>query len=180
MNSVPSMDDDSSAHDDPAEAARISLSEVIDDKEVIVRALKTPVHYDFKKSKLKHSAYRPPPGQKVISVARAVVGIDECKKNIKVYDHRNEYIGFGAIFAGSVRACGSMVYDHPEDYYGHAHIEHSIDAPVQDEPNFAEQNEEYIPLLKALAAKTEPYIDNTREDLLWGGPAVLSPPKSLA
>lgn len=143
-----------------------------------MRALKTPVHYDFKKSMLKHSAYRPRPGERVLSVARAVVGMDECKKNIKAYDKRNEYIGFGAIYAGSIRSCGSTVYDDPKDYYGHAHVEHPIDAPTQDEPNYAEKNEAYIPLLKSLASKTKPYLDPTREDVPWGGPADLVPPNS--
>jgi hypothetical protein len=178
MSDVPSMDSDSHEHEgaETAAPAAAQLSIEIPDQEVIVRALKTPVHYDFKKSRLKPSAYRPRPGERIISVARAIVGVDECKKNIKVFDKRNEYIGFGAIYAGAIRACGSQVLDEPADYYGHAHVEHPVDAPIQDEPNSAEMNEAYIPLLRSLASKTEPYIDPTKDEETWGGPPVLSPP----
>ncbi|WP_129398842.1 hypothetical protein [Pseudomonas syringae] len=178
MNNLPSKDDDNFSASEAAQPVSEALPADICDNEVIVRALKTPVHYDFKKSKLKHSAYRPPPGKRVISVARALVGINECKKNIKVFDVKSDYIGFGAIFAASIRNCGSTVYDEPKDYFGHAHVEHPLDAPLpeKDEPNFASINEEYIPLLKALAAKTEPYLDLARDEAHWGGPAELRPP----
>jgi hypothetical protein len=172
--------DDSLGPQGPIDNSELNapLPSDIADGEVIVRALKTPVHYDFKKSKLKHSAYRPPPGERVLSVARAIVGMDECKRNIKAYDQRNQYIGFGAIYASSIRTSGSTVYDEPADYYGHAHVEHPMDAPLQDEPNFAEKNEEYIPLLKLLASKTEPYLDLAKDEVSWGGPVKLTPPRT--
>lgn len=148
----------------------------IEDGEVILRALKTPAHFDVKKSKLKHSAYRPPPGKTILSVARGMAGPDECRRNVKMHDLKKQYIGFGAIYAHSIRGAGSSVDDAPEDYYSHAHIEHPVPAPIPDEPHFAEINEVYLPRLKQMAERTALYLDPDTDDEKWQGPAPLTPP----
>ncbi len=155
---------------------RPPLPSQIADEEVILRALKTPAHYDFKRFKLKHSAYRPRPGTTILSVARGMAGPDECRRNIKMHDANKQYIGFGAIYARSIRDVGSTVCDAPDDYYSHAHIEHPVPAPIQDEPQFAAINEAYLPRLKKMAERTAVYLDPAVEDDKWQGPAELNPP----
>jgi len=156
-----------------AEVNKPNLPDIVADDEIIVRALKTPSHYDFKKNRLKPAAFRAPPEQTVISVARSVVGVTECKTNI---NRAAEYVGFGAIYAGSIRHCGSAIVDAPADYYGHAHIEHPDSAPKRDEPQESEANLRYITRLRNLIELTHTHLDQNKDEIEWGGPDPLTAP----
>lgn len=156
-----------------AESPKPPLPDVVGDEEIIVRALKTPAHYDSKKNRLKPAAFRAPPGGTVISVARSLVGIGVCKSNVT---RGPDYIGFGAIRAHSIRRYGSTVVDAPEDYYGHAHVEHPSPAPARDEPQESAANLEYVSRLRNLISATRTYIDERRDEEGWGGPDPLEAP----
>jgi hypothetical protein len=155
------------------------LSTEIPDDEVIVRALKNPVHVNRKNGKLKSGAYMPPPGKSIISVAR-IPGVVASKAAVKksIADANNpaiSYIGFSAIYASTVREARSEVVDAPEDYYGHAHIDHKIKAPDRNEPQDPEVNEIYITKIKVMLEKAKAYIDPAPDELEWTGPDLLPP-----
>ena len=87
----------------------------IQDSETIVRATKTPHHVNKNQTRLRPSAFRPPPGETTISVMRQLMGDDFCKnKGVEICGE--EYIGLATITAIEIRCRGSLVLDHRVDF----------------------------------------------------------------
>ncbi|MGY8811454.1 MAG: hypothetical protein ACKVK5_10510 [Pseudomonadales bacterium] len=148
---------------------------LIEDSEVIVRALKTPVHYDLKKKRLKPAAFRPPKGSSIISVARPH-GVETCREQIRSQVSGNViYSGLGAILAMDIRKAGSELEDAPEDFDGHAHIDHGIVMPIDGEPLPAELNLLFTTRLRDLASRTQAYLDPDPGNDTWQGEDLMPP-----
>ena len=150
------------------------LSSTVDDSETIVRALKTPYHFDTKKKKLKPAAFRPPIGESVISVMRQLIGDEECKNHAVTIGKEN-YVGLAALTAKSIRQCDSKVLDAPDEYYGHAHIDHEFPAPNANEPASAIENERAVARYKSLADVSKCHVDLKPEDSGWFGESLKIP-----
>lgn len=157
------------------------LSPEIADEDVIARAIKTPVHVDRKRGTVKTGAYMPPIGMSIISATR-LPGVAEAKKAILAADAARpnrdvtiRYYGFSAIYAGSIRANGSTVYDAPDDYYGHAHIDHGVAVPERGEPKDSATNLVLIPKLEAMAKAAKAYVDPNPDEDGWSGESILPP-----
>lgn len=145
-----------------------TLSSTVDDSETIVRALKTPYHFDVTKKKLKPAAFRPPIGESVISVMRQLIGDDACKDHA-VRIGKEKYVGLAALSAQSIRQLGSKVLDAPEEYSGHAHIDHEFPAPNANEPASAVENERAVARYKSLADVSKCHVDLKPEVKGWSG-----------
>lgn len=144
-----------------------TLSSTVDDSETIIRALKTPYHFDAKKKKLKPAAFRPPAGKSVISVMRQLIGDDACKDHA-VRIGASDYVGLAALSSAGIRRIGSEVLDAPAEYFGHAHIDHQLPPPIANEPASAEANARY----KALADASKCHVDEKPHLTGWFGAAL--------
>ena len=144
----------------------MQLPPLIDDAETIVRAVKTPAHFDTKKSVIKAAAYKPPVGKSIISVMRqsaqdeqSATSDDYCKNKCAEVGGVT-YVGMLAILAKSIRDKNCVLVDAPEDYLGHAHIDHGFPRPPENEPDRAEAvaalNERCKDLLKASKQHVDP------------------------
>jgi hypothetical protein len=145
-----------------------TLSSTVADSETIVRALKTPAHFDLKKGKLKAAAFRPPVGKSVISVMRQLIGDDLCKDH-SVHICGVHYLGLAALTAVTIRQTDSQVFDAPEDFYGHAHIDHGFPSPDPHEPALAVENERATLRYRFLAAASKYQVDPTPASKGWSG-----------
>ncbi len=139
-------------------------------EEVIVRAIKTPVHYDEKKKRVKPSAFRAQPGRDDVSVMRKrQLGNDGCKsKAIEIAKHA--YKGMAALTAKEIAsACASVVDSREGQFLGHAHIQQGMLAPASGQPAPPELMERY----KALADNARFYSDGQPENPQWAGVDIL-------
>lgn len=139
-------------------------------EEIIVRAIKTPIHYDPKKNRLKPSAFRPQPGRDDVSVMRKRhLGNDGCKrKAIEVAGQA--YLGMAALRANEITEAQARVVDSREgQFLGHAHIEQGMPAPPSGQTASPELLERY----KALADKARFYHDGQPQNPEWVGSDIL-------
>ena len=150
-------------------AANFELPNEIDDAERIVRAIKFPYHVNKSGNKLRPSAFRPEHGKSVVSVIRQLMGNDFCKnKAVELFD--DAYIGLAVIRAGEIRKTGSQVYNAPEDYVGHAHIDHEFPTPPPHEPQESADNERMTLRCKALVDACLFHRDQRPSVPGWAGP----------
>jgi len=116
-----------------SDAGSECLPVAISDKETIVRALKTPAHFDERKKRLKPAAFRPPPSESGISVMRQLIGDSQCKqKALEICG--GSYRGLAVILASNIREVGSTVEDSRSEWFGHADLDHGIMIPANDPP----------------------------------------------
>ena len=142
---------------------------LIDDKEKIVRAIKTPYHFDEKKSKLKHAAFVPPAGCSDLSVIRTATGEGIAAEQARQVSKPSEYRGIAVIVAAEIKETGSNVYDNKLDFCGHAHINHGIQVPLKGEPFDPRVKLVLDERCKAIVAKCK-FHQDTHESLLgWSG-----------
>lgn len=143
----------------------------IGDTEKIVRATKTPSHYDTKKNRLKPAAFRPKIGETLISVMRELKGADFCKdKAVEICG--GHYIGLSVIRAEAIRIAGSTVTDARDEFHGHAHVDHGFPAPDPSEPSLAAENERMVTRCRALASASTFHRDPTSAVAGWAGNAL--------
>lgn len=144
------------------------MPEAITDDELIVRSVRKTW---LKRGELQYSAFRPSAGKTLISVIRGNMGDDFCKaKSVEIL--AAEYAGLATIIAGDIRALEALVVDHPEDFAGHAHIDH-IDPPLPpNDPLSPAVNKVLNDRCKALAKKAVFHPDEKPEELRWTGSAL--------
>lgn len=138
--------------------------------EVIVRAIKTPYHYDEKKMRLKSAAFRPQAERDDVSVMRKRhLGNDGCKdKAVEIA--AKAYIGLAALRAEEISAAKACVLDSREDLFiGHAHIEQGTPAP----PSGQAADPDLIERWKALADTARYYQDSEPQAPGWHGPDIV-------
>lgn len=109
------------------------VSELIPDEERIVRAVKSPYHYDTKKAKLRPAAFVPAAGNSDVSVVRTALGHEIAAEQARQVARTPEYCGLAVVNASKIRSAGSTVYDHKKDFCGHAHVNHGIQVPPKGE-----------------------------------------------
>jgi hypothetical protein len=118
----------------PSASEPDDLPIVIGAGETIVRAIKTPAHYDETKKRLKNGAFRPPAGESGLSAMRQLIGDDQCKRKAQEICG-GAYRGLAAIKAEAIRAAGSTVTDSRDVWFGHADIDHGIVLPANEPPD---------------------------------------------
>lgn len=138
--------------------------------EVIVRAIKTPYHYDEKKRRLKSAAFRPQAERDDVSVMRKRhLGNDGCKDKAVEIATKN-YIGLAALRAEEIAAAKARVVDSRKGLFlGHANIEQGTPAPPSGQtadPNLIER-------WKALADTARYYQDGQPQTPGWHGPDIV-------
>ena len=160
----------------------VQLPPLIDDAETIVRAVKTPAHFDSKKRVIKAAAYKPPVGLSVISVMRqsakdeqSATSDDYCKnKSAEVAGA--SYVGMLAILAKSIRDNACTLEDAPDDYLGHAHVDHGFPRPPENEPDSAEAVASLNERCKELLKASKQHLDPAPSEQGWkGAPLSLIP-----
>lgn len=148
---------------------------MIDDAETIVRAVKTPAHFDVKKREIKAAAYKPPVGKSIISVMRQAAkddvntSSDDYCKNKSAEVAGASYVGMLAILAKSVRDNDCKLEDAPSDYLGHAHVDHGFPRPPENEPDKAEAVAALNERCKSLLKASKQHIDPTPLEKNWKG-----------
>ncbi len=138
--------------------------------EIIVRAIKTPYHYDEKKKRLKSAAFRPQAERDDVSVMRKRhLGNDGCKdKAVEIAGA--SYIGLAALRTGEIVATKASVVDSRDGLFvGHAHIEQGIPAPASGQT----ADPDLIERWKALADAARYYADDARQVPGWHGPDIV-------
>lgn len=138
--------------------------------EVIVRAIKTPYHYDEKKKRLKPFAFRPQAGRDDVSVMRKRhLGNDGCKdKAVEIA--AKTYIGLAALCSEEVIAAKASVVDSREGLFlGHAQIEQGTPAPLSGQT----ADPDLIERWKALADTARYYQDSEPQSPGWHGPDII-------
>lgn len=141
------------------------LPVVVDDRENIARALKLSVHFDARKNVLKHNCFRPKAGGAIVSVIRSVIGENACKSHgLRICG--SDFLGFAVLSAAEIRKQDAEVSNAPDDFFGHAHIEHGTPSPVivEHEPLDPELNEKMVARCKALL-KASRFLRDLRPDL---------------
>lgn len=144
----------------------------IDDKEKLVRVIKTPYHFDEKKLKLRYRAMFPPPDQSDVSVVRTVIseGIAaEQARQVALQSNPDEYRGLAALEAGVVRDAGSLAYDYKPDFCGHAHVNHGVKMPKKGETLDAKTRLQLDEHCKAIVAKSRFHPDTLKNLVGWTG-----------
>ena len=138
--------------------------------EVIVRAIKTPYHYDKKRKRLRPSAFRPQAERDDVSVMRKRhLGNDGCKdKAVEIA--AEAYIGLAALRAEEIAAAKARVVDSRDgSFLGHAHIEQGMPAP----PNGQTADPDLIERWKQLADTARYYQDDEARTRGWHGPDIV-------
>lgn len=141
--------------------------------EVIVRAIKTPYHYDEKKKRLKPAAFRPQATRDDVSVMRKrYLGNHGCKdKAVEIAG--NVYIGLAALRTEEIAAATAAtarVLDSRDGFFlGHAHIEQGTPAP----PSGKTADPELMERWKALADTARYYQDGAPQTPGWCGPDIV-------
>lgn len=144
----------------------------IHDAETIIRTTKASYHLNPAQTRLKHQAFRPRAGERVISVMRQLMGDEFCKnKSVEICQlSPGDYAGLTALTAAEIRRAGSIVYDHPQDFVGHAHIDHQLPPIPRDQPAPADLLPQYDERCKRLAAAAIFHKDPAPNDPGWTGP----------
>jgi hypothetical protein len=102
------------------------------DDERIVRAIYSPVHLDQKLTRLRPSAYEPPPGTDELSVMRLeYLGARASKRHARRIENPQKnrtYRGFAVLRVSRIRATNMSVEDSRQEFCGHADIRLLLDA----------------------------------------------------
>lgn len=161
----------------------LDLPSEVDDSEAFIRMIKSPYH--LKKGKLKRSAFQPPKGQTVISVARRLIGASRCadqgRASLSNSGGDARYVGLAAGTVGRIRGEGFTVLDDPDSpgaYPGHAHIDYPPAAKLHitdSELLEPEDLRERARLLKFILESVEFYVDPEPDGEGWSGDEVLTP-----
>lgn len=144
----------------------------VEDGETIVRCICSPYHLD-KRGALHWKAFQPRSGSAKVSVIRhGVVGSNFCKERGKELSDPSAdkvYSGLAAILALSIRSAGAEVEDAPQDFPGHAHIDHQIEVePYRPlAPHVLEVLRDRCKALKSIARY---YSDPDPDAQGWTGP----------
>lgn len=101
------------------------MPQQLPDAEPIVRSVRKGW---IKKGRLEYGAYRPSANRTLISVLQGSYGADWCQA-MSINLLGPDYAGFAVHSAAEIRSLGAQVLDAPEDFVGHAHIDH-IDPPL--------------------------------------------------
>src|SRR5208282_3920736 len=114
---------------------RIYFPFTVAHRERIVRAIFSPYHIDKKKKRLRPAAFRPPSGDRQLSVMRRdYMGVHACHNRAKsLTSPKTVYEGVAIILASSIRSFGPEIHDCREDFLGHAHISYDFTI-VANEP----------------------------------------------
>lgn len=138
--------------------------------EIIVRAIKTPYHFDEKKRRLKSAAFRPQAERDDVSVMRKRhLGNDGCKDKA-VKTAATSYIGLAALRAEEIIETKACVVDSRDGLFvGHAHIEQGTPAPVSGQT----ADPDLIDRWKALADTARYYPDGEPQTPGWHGPDIV-------
>lgn len=145
------------------------IPEEIPNGEKIVRAIKTPYHYDEKKARLKHSAFVPAPGAADVSVVRTALGDDIAVQQARQVSRAAEYKGLAVTEAKNVRDVGSTLYDYRPDFCGHAHINHGIAVPPKGVPFDPQVKLALDERCKELVARCRFHADKLDSLVAWSG-----------
>lgn len=138
--------------------------------EIIVRAIKTPYHFDKKKKRLKSAAFRPQAERDDVSVMRKRhLGNDGCK-NKAVEIAATSYIGLAALLAEEIVEAKATVVDARDgQFVGHAHIEQGIPSPASGQT----ADPDLIERWRALAEAARFYPDGEPQTPGWRGPDIV-------
>jgi hypothetical protein len=101
------------------------MPEHMPDDEPVVRSVRKGW---VKKGVLLYNAYRPSANRTLISVLRGSFGVDWCQAKSMLLTNA-DYAGIAVHRVQQIRDLGILVVDAPEDFEGHAHIDH-IDPPL--------------------------------------------------
>jgi hypothetical protein len=141
------------------------------DDEKIVRAIKTPYHFDQKKLKLRPAAFVPPAGGSDVSVVRTVNGESFAAEQARQVSKPSEYVGVAVAEALNFRSLGTEVYDYKEDFCGHAHLNHGIPVPPKGEVFEPQLKMALDDRCKAIIARCRFHPDTHENVVGWlGGP----------
>jgi hypothetical protein len=151
-----------------------NLPTEVSESENIVRAVIFPYHFDRKKQKYTHRAFRPQPGTDRVSVIRLThMGPDFCKRKgqeLATDGGDKKYTGLAVITAAQIRSAGAEVYDVPADYCGHAEIGYGM-IVTRDEPPDSALNKRLTELTKQIFKLAVYHEDPDPTALTWtGGP----------
>jgi len=142
--------------------------------EKIVRAVIFPYHFDKKKQKYTHRAFRPAPGTDRLSVIRQThMGSDFCKakgREIAAGGGENKrYTGLAVLTAEQIRSVGIGLEDAREDYCGHAHIRFGI-VVERNEPPDSTTNKRLTELTQSVFKLAVYREDPAPDATMWTGP----------
>jgi hypothetical protein len=145
------------------------MPDVIPNDEILVRGVKKD--WLNKRGELQYGAFRPSAGKTLVSVIRGIMGNDFCKDKSKEI-HGEKYIGLSVLSAGEVRSFDINVDDAPDDFEGHAHIDH-INPPLPNHEALApEVNAVLNERCKAMAKAARFHVDPAPEAGGWKGPVL--------
>jgi hypothetical protein len=145
------------------------------DSEKLARAIIFPSHFDRKKRKVIHRAFRPRTGTDRISVIRLThMGADFCKskgRELAGSEGDKTLKGLAVLLVGKIREIGLKVHDVPEDYCGHAEISYGIGVEA-NEPLDSENSKRLTDLTKKIFAIAAYHEDPDPAADTWTGSAL--------
>ena len=146
------------------------MSLIVDESEVIVRAIKAPSHLNSKTGKPKLAAFKARNGHDDVSVIRhSHVGSDFCKRKGQLLtDGRDTYLGLAVLTARQIRDAVADVVDSRNVYCGHADITYGFLRPP-NEPNYARENMILDERARKIADTVMFYKDPTPTSKFWVG-----------
>lgn len=139
----------------------------------VVRVIKTPFHLTGSgRSRLKHTAFRPPPDSNEVSVVQQSYAGDDYCKQVGVGNAGVHYKGLAPGLVDSILAAGAKaVLDTPEgNYPGHADIITPLPSPPRGEPLSAEDAKVMSDFCDELVKRFAYYEDPDVACGRWNGP----------
>jgi hypothetical protein len=144
-------------------------------EETIARGVCHPFHFNRSGNKLSWNAFRPPPGERDVSVMRHdYIGVDVCRikaKELAGDDGSKVYKGLAFVRVSAVRTAGADVVDSRIVYLGHADIQHAPPVPERGEPPDSEAFEALRKTCKEIAENSKYVADPDPGAEAWTGGA---------